>query len=357
MHAEIDRIVQDLPRLGIQERIDERLALDDVEFVVALARAAATAHGGDHRLVTQCLRAILARPVSGKVAAALEVVAVMRPPKARARRIATWLAESLKHEEAVAAFGAAGVAGPIADELRGCLLHELIVRGVVIAEHDQLMQWATSPHWAWHPLRVLPLERMPLEHIRPSHTVGSGALPSTINSAPLRIPAAIETTTSLHADQVRQAVANWQQESNGRSEARAFTLDHLPAPDAVTALLGTLALECLRCDHGATADLTVTESTPADVWSILFAAAADGGAYNTGEGAAYGRLYAWRSLGALCGAGEFDAVDHIARLAADARWFTFAATTAWFERVAWDIGIAALTPEPGVTVLAATDTD
>ncbi|WP_278262273.1 DUF6183 family protein [Nocardia sp. AG03] len=168
---------------------------------MALARAVATAHGGDHLFVAQCLRAILARPVSGKVSAALEVVAVMRPPKARARHIATCLAGSLNHEEAVA------------------------------------------------------------------------------------------------------------------------------------------------------------ESTPADVWSILFAAAADGGAYNTGEGAAYGRLYAWRSLGALCGASEFDTVDHIARLAADARWLAFAATTAWFERVAWDIGIAALTPEPGVTVLAATDTD
>ncbi|GEM29278.1 hypothetical protein NN3_02850 [Nocardia neocaledoniensis NBRC 108232] len=96
---------------------------------------------------------------------------------------------------------------------------------------------------------------------------------------------------------------------------------------------------------------------PADVWAVLFAAAANGGAYNGGEHGAYGRLAAWRTLGALCDASEFDSIERIERRAGDCAWFSFSADTDWFERVAWDLGIVTLTPEPALVVLAATDTD
>lgn len=101
----------------------------------------------------------------------------------------------------------------------------------------------------------------------------------------------------------------------------------------------------------------VTPSTPTRVWRILFAAAANGGAYNRGEGVGYGRLAAWRSLGALCGATEVDTIAAITRRANVAHWFTFSADTSWFERIAWDLGIFAITSDPSVSVLAATDTD
>ncbi|MBC7300140.1 MAG: hypothetical protein H5T78_04215 [Nocardia sp.] len=34
-----------------------------------------------------------------------------------------------------------------------------------------------------------------------------------------------------------------------------------------------------------------------------------------------------------------------------------ACRSAWFSRVAWDIGIVAITAEPTLSILAATDTD
>jgi uncharacterized membrane protein len=67
---------------------------------------------------------------------------------------------------------------------------------------------------------------------------------------------------------------------------------------------------------------------------------------------------AWQSLTSLSGAvrgadaGEVEAQVH------DCTWYTFAADTAWFNGVVWDIGLAALAPDRRrLAVLAATDTD
>ncbi|MGW4633544.1 DUF6183 family protein [Nocardia sp. NPDC004415] len=370
MYTEIERIVRVVARdqfdAESQQFVDERVAEGDFGFVVSLAEALATAHGPDQYLVDYAVRALLAAP--GGASAALQVVAVMRVRKERVRRIAALVAGSLGHDDAVAAFGAAGLAGPIADELRACLLHELILRGVVVAEHEQIRRWAESAHWAGHPLRALPLEPTMFEHApalrqysrrgssvgKPSSTDGSPALN---RQARLPVPSATETTTPAQVAQLESAVSNWQRESNGRTEIRTYRLSHRPDPAVAAALLDSLELACLHAGHPAATALAVTASTPARVWSILFGAAANGGAYNSGDGAAYGRLAAWRSLGALCGATEFDTVDQIIARASDTHWFTFEADTDWFERVAWDLGIVALTPEPGMSILAATDTD
>jgi hypothetical protein len=91
---------------------------------------------------------------------------------------------------------------------------------------------------------------------------------------------------------------------------------------------------------------------------VLFAAASTGGAYNSGSRGAYGRLTAWRSLAALAGCPEGAAFEEVETRAGDCIWYGFAADTKWFEQVAWDVGLAALTPDRRrLLVLAATDTD
>ncbi|MFD3746772.1 DUF6183 family protein [Nocardia sp. NPDC058633] len=372
MQAEIDHIIGEFPQLtdfrGIRDRIERSVAAGDIEFVVALGSTAAATYGARNWIVDDCSRTLLHASTPEKVAAALRIVAATKPEKKQAGPLAARLAGSLEPEDAIAAFAQAGAVGPIADELRACLLHEFILRGITVTEHDEILRWASSAHWSGHPLRALPLERTPYENslaLRQFNKHGSSVgLPFSADDSPalsrhtrLALPRAEETTEPAVAAQLEQAVANWQRESNGRIEARTFALRSIPDPTTTAALLDTLSLECLRARHPSATELVVTPSTPARVWSILFAAAANGGAYNSGAGAAFGRLHAWRSLGALCGATEFDAVDHIARLAEDCHWYTFEADTAWFERVAWDIGIAVLTPEPTLSVLAATDTD
>ncbi|MFE1596864.1 DUF6183 family protein [Nocardia sp. NPDC058705] len=372
MHVEIEQIIREFPQRDdyrdIRERIESSVGAGDLEFAVSLGRAAATAYGAGNWIVEDCVGTLLHASAPERAGAALRVLAATKPEKSRAGRIAAKLAGSLEADEAVAAFGQAGLIGPIADELRACLLQELILRGVTVADHDGLVRWANSAHWSGHPLRVLPFERTPFEHglaLRQFSQHGSSVgLPFSADTSPalsrrtrLALPRAKETTHPAVADRLAQAVANWKRESNGRIESRTFALGSVPDPATTAALMDTLSLECLHARHPSATDLVVTPSTPGQVWSMLFAAAANGGAYNHGEGAAYGRLRAWRSLGALCGATEFDTIDHVTRLARDCHWFTFEADTAWFERVAWDIGIVALTPEPALSILAATDTD
>ncbi|MFI5931901.1 DUF6183 family protein [Actinoplanes sp. NPDC051494] len=82
------------------------------------------------------------------------------------------------------------------------------------------------------------------------------------------------------------------------------------------------------------------------------------GAYNSGEFGAYGRLFAWRSLKTLAGARLDAPASEVEALAHRCSWYSFAGTTNWFESVAWDIGLAVLSPDRRrLAVLAATDTD
>jgi hypothetical protein len=100
--------------------------------------------------------------------------------------------------------------------------------------------------------------------------------------------------------------------------------------------------------------LVEVESTAAEVFARLFAAAASGGAYSSGAGNALGRLAAFDTLGALCGAtGPVSTLER----AAHSRLWLFSGTP-WFWQVAWDLGVACLWPD-GVTLVvhAATDTD
>ncbi|MFI8908191.1 DUF6183 family protein [Streptomyces albidoflavus] len=103
--------------------------------------------------------------------------------------------------------------------------------------------------------------------------------------------------------------------------------------------------------------LSVAACPPARAWRVLFAAASTGGAYNSGCHGAYGRLAAWQSLAALAGVADgADAAEAEARVS-ECAWFGFDAATDWFERVAWDIGLATLSPDGRrLAVLAATDT-
>ncbi|MEV6360745.1 DUF6183 family protein [Nocardia asteroides] len=372
MHAEIDRLVRELPQLTDfrppNALIDDRVAVGDLEFVTALARAVVpTGNNGEH-LADYSLRCLLASSAPGRISAALRVIAAMRPSHRRARRIAARLAGTLDLDDVLTAFAEAGLAGPIADELRACLLHELVLRDVAVNDHAVLRRWAASAHWSRHPLRALPLERTSFEQSLTLRHYGkngsSVGLPFATDDTPalrrhtrLAIPRATETTHPAAVEQIEQAVDNWQRESNGRSESRTFTLSSFPDPTTAAVLLEALPLECLRARHPSATDLVVTATTPARAWSTLFAAAANGGAYNSGEGGAYGRIAAWRSLGGLCGATEFDSVDYIRRRAEDSHWFLFDADSAWFEHIAWDFAILVLTPEPGLSVLAVTDTD
>jgi hypothetical protein len=147
---------------------------------------------------------------------------------------------------------------------------------------------------------------------------------------------------------------NWEDESNGKIEARTFQTT-LPARNAIAAYLSRFGLESvqpadsIRARHNATSK---------NAFTVLFSAAANGGAYNSGHFAAYGRLLAWRSLGGLVGTPADASIEEIMSHCSNCRWCLFDSPNDWFYQVAWDIGIAcANDTRREVALLAATDTD
>ncbi|MEV8517225.1 DUF6183 family protein [Dactylosporangium sp. NPDC051484] len=247
---------------------------------------------------------------------------------------------------------ALGAAAP--QELRACLLHELVLRRLPV-EAD----WTDEPWWREHPLAWLPAALTPLEQwpeVPRYGFNGSGVgLPSQVSVAVGgggAVPPALETTSQADAAAIQAAVLNWTVKSNGRSQARTYELGARLRPDAVAGTLRGLGLESLQGLDG------VGSGTPENAWEQLFGAARSGGAYSSGELGAYGRLAAWQSVAALAGARTGAPISEVEAAVQACAWYSFAGASDWFQRVAWDIGLAAVSPDGRrLAVLTATDTD
>ncbi|MEV5404202.1 DUF6183 family protein [Streptomyces albidoflavus] len=337
----IQEIVAGLPELkdvaGVCAVADERVARGDAAFAADLGVALARAYGRaeplwQYRSVFGHLLRLLATTAGPENLT--EALRLVSSPEAadrrRDRHVASLLASCRRPEELVVVFS-----GHASEELRACLVHELVLRGVAVDEEPGIARWARSPHWRYHPLGWLPLTRSGMEdgadlpsyslrgssHAMPYGPSGGGPYRGTGGA---RVPSAAEVTTPQLAAALSSAVANWVEESNGVVEARVFDL----------------------------------AGPPGQAWRVLFAAASTGGAYNSGSHGAYGRLAAWQSLAALAGVADGAGSAEIEARAAECAWFGFDARTDWFEQVAWDIGLAALAPDRRrLAVLAATDTD
>ncbi|MGW2338602.1 DUF6183 family protein [Streptomyces sp. NPDC001685] len=374
MADQIQKIVTGLPELadvtGVWAVADGRVAQGDAAFAADLGIALARTYGTggqmwQYRSVFDHLLRLLATTAGpDNVTQALRLVS---SAEATGRKLDRYTASLLASSHEAADLDAA-FTGRASEELRACLVHELVLRGVVVGEVPGIAGWAMSRHWSHHPLGWLPLTRCGMEEGAdlPSYSVrgSSHAMPygpsesrELAVDADARVPAAEETTTPATANAMGTAVANWAKESNGRIEARTFDLAEPLDAESVPAVLLALGLECL---HGAgnKTPLSVAVRPPAQAWRVLFAAASTGGAYNSGSYGAYGRLAAWRSLAALAGSPEGTSAPEVEAHVLDCVWHGFGADTKWFEQVAWDIGLAALSPgRRRLAVLAATDTD
>ncbi|MFK8851038.1 DUF6183 family protein [Streptomyces sp. Ac-502] len=374
MTEQIQKIVTELPSLedvtGVWAVVDDRFAQGDAAFPADLGIALVRTYGPEGQMwqyssVFDHLLRLLATTAGPENAAqALRLVSSAEVTGRKLDRYtASLLASSHEATDLTVAF-----TGHASEELRACLVHELVLRGVVVEETPGIAGWATLPHWRHHPLGWLPLTLSDVEGLAdlPSYGTHSSSYsmpygPSEsrelVVSANARVPSVEETTTQATATAMATAVAIWAEESNGRIEARIFDLaEPLDAGSVPNTLLG-LGLECL---HGAgeRTTLSVAVRSPAQAWRVLFAAASTGGAYNSGSYGAYGRLAAWQSLAALAGSPACATSSEVQARVWNCTWHVFDADTKWFEQVAWDIGLAALAPgHRQLAVLAATDTD
>jgi hypothetical protein len=332
---------------GLWEIAERHLHAGDAAFVADLGIAMWRRHGKDtsppwqfRSAFDRMLRLLTLTP--GTLDQALRLIAVS-PDRRRARYAASLLASAHSAAELEIV-----LRGSAAQELRACLAHELVLRG------------AEAPDLGFHPLAWLPRTLTPLEG-RPSlphyHVNGgSGDVPG-LSVEPFHghgpVPPVRETTTAQEAAAIGAAVATWAEESNGRVEARIYALDADLHPDAVVDTLATLDAECLGGLKSGPGPCTATQA-----WEQLFLAASGGGAYPSGAFGAYGRLLAWQSVAALVGAPPDATAAEVEALAHAGSWWSFAATTSWFDNIAWDVGLAVVSPDRRrLALLAATDTD
>jgi hypothetical protein len=304
--------------------------------------AAVTDRRWSHDSVLDRVERLLALTPSAERAAAAARVA-LAGSDARARRMAALLAQGQEAEVLLPLLRDLP-AGARATELGACLLHELVLRDVSVAPVAE--PWRRR--LAGHPLAHLPLHPLPAESRLPlprysehgqAHAMPSGGSADLIMS-PGVVPVAERQTTPADAT---APVTTWLTESNGHAEAAVFTLAEPLAPAGVgIRTLESLGLSCLAGDG-----LALRPATLPEVVAVLFGAAANGGAYDHGQGGAYGRSATWRSVAALAGGTHEGAA-----------WWLFDAANDWFRRIAWDLGVVCLRPGGrGLAVLAATDED
>ncbi|MFI2242307.1 DUF6183 family protein [Streptomyces chrestomyceticus] len=394
MKSDIGEIVAKLPGMkDVGETVklaERRLEAGDAAFVADLGIALSKRYGGQggrmwqyRSLFDGILRLLTLTPGRENIEQGLRLVAAMVPAaRDHSRYAASLLASSHPPQDLEVAFTGGLSHARASEELRACLVHELVLRGVNVTGMPGLARWAASPHWSHHPLRRLPLSLSAIEeapalpnyHFRGGSWVLPGAPsggaqtdpdgtqtePDGTQTAPdgaARIPMVRETTTDAAAAALAGAVANWVEESNGTVEAKTFDLDGPVALEAVPRTLACLGLKSLHGLESANRPV-ISRCSPEYAWRLLFSAASTGGAYNHGLCGAYGRLAAWQSLGELSGAPAWASVAEVEQRVRACHWFSFGGATAWFQQVAWDIGLAAVGSERRrLAVLAATDTD
>jgi hypothetical protein len=249
----------------------------------------------------------------------------------------------------------------VATEALACWIQELVVRGVEVDRRAEVVELWSTLRALEHPLSDLPLARMEAEVSLPQvlPVLGLRGSSAALPFGPLRDDAGPLLGVAVSVRELEPTAAaaavvlNWVQESIGKFEVCLLDVEGLPSR-LQPGVLAQLPLDCLA---GASAircrDITANECA-----AILFAAAASGGAHNSGRRAAYGRLDLWTSLAALSGVELPSSVADVEQVASACSFHQFSAASAWFHRVAWDLGIACLRPDRRtLSILAATDTD
>ncbi len=251
-------------------------------------------------------------------------------------------------------------------ETRLHLLHEAVVWNKADAGSIAIIDaWKSLDAIVDHALSALPRELLAIESqlMLPTYDLYSMMTPLPYNSTyyhaatltddSVEHTACIDTTGADRQRLMCTAVRNWVTDYVGRIEARTFKLPDASLP-SLPQVLRSVGLACLV----STGALQVRESqSAADVFSVLFSAAAYGGANGDCSYGAIGRLMAWRTLAGLLGLSDSAPVERVAQCAVEASWCLFRPSGGWAEDAVYSLGVACLNPVRNeLAVLAAVDT-
>jgi hypothetical protein len=289
-----------------------------------------------------------------------------------------WLATLVAHGhqvEDIAAVVYGEEAGTAAShEFKACLLHELVLQDMPVAEYPALRSFGEALVAEEHPLAALPLHLLPAERglcqppdapndwtwvLPPAAVALHSDRPEIQVSEEMRRRSAdvdpTETTVPEVAEAMGAAVRHWREQSNGEIAAQEFWSPEPVSPDDVAAVFERLPLPAWP-EGGPPARLHPASSDR--VLRVLLTASLLSPAYGSGLYGAYGRLATWRSLAGLTGAPADARITDTAMLVEQTHWFIADLSSDWFNLVTRDLAVAALRPGgQEIAVLAATDTD
>jgi hypothetical protein len=311
-------------------------------------------------------------PVRQVFSLADEMKAASLPNRRLLEGVASKLAALADAGELTEALDTATSEEPARFDLAALVLQEMALRDCIGPDAQWTRQLRERLAAAAHPLASLPLaaHRLEVPVELPQYRNGATMFSSDPIECEPRNPAAVAAAADVSAreisgvvdpEAVAAAVRNWCDESNGVIEVKTFALSRPTDAAGLVGSLDDLGLKCLEGAGGANTAAAVVDAGM--TLRALFRAASQGGAYNHGLCAAFGRLAAWRSLAAMAGAAppgtSPDAsVDSIAAGAGQCAWIAFSAESAWFNNIAWDLGLLALRKDcTTVVVLAATYQD
>lgn len=371
MASEVEAVVEQLERArdaeGACKTADGWAESGRMADLAALASALVGGRGGEQRTaLLDHVTEKLAAARSPEAVDAILALARSSPDTARTRAFASRLGFATDVETLGAALVRHADASGEARELFACWLHELVLRGVPVAEVPAARSLHESLAKSGHALGALPLRLLPCERETTSYlpmfgeegieeaveslqrgSVSMRTLPPPAEHEAPRIE--VEEDGKITA-RLAEAVKAWK-----KVEAKVFRLTPpIASGDVGKWLLRALPLASLEGAPKLTADRTSADQA----FGVLFAAAANGGAKDPGLGGAYGRLRAWTSFAALVGMPEGARPDEIDGRATQVGFVLFRAPGGWFFDVAWDVGVLALR-DGGATcaVVAATDAD
>lgn len=233
-------------------------------------------------------------------------------------------------------------------EFFASLLQSLVCHGVDFEGVAEVQVFRDELLEQEHRFAVLPLRRTPVEQTLRLQRLSVSGSSSAGFEFPRSIPAQARAPQVARVDPAPEHLGEATRAWHG-SEVLQVTLD--------ARVSGALDLRSLPLASLRGGGLRQAETTASEIFTRLFMAAAEGGAYGGERGNAEARLATFTSLAAFCDGAPLIDVANVAARAEQCRWWLWEGT-GWFGNVAWDFGGACLRPD-GVTLVAhaATDTD
>lgn len=245
---------------------------------------------------------------------------------------------------------------PRLEAVFACWLQERIIRGSDIGRSPFARRFWRALQGR-HPLASLPLRTVEMEeHIvhTPQNSADIMGRWFGFKSAPLPGVEAVGGSwlcdfevKPIDPDALAAVMAEPGLAPNATWEGAVVQLERRP-PSLQAVYLPGLDLECLE---GAPA--RVMAASAHEVMVALLTRATLGGSECQAHSAAYGRLLAWKSMGALVGVNG--TVDEIAAAAAQCEWVRFDSDNPWFDHERGDLGVACLRPDRVLAVVATTE--